>query len=70
MRRAAGLSQQRLAELADCSLAAVALFERGYQPDTSAVLPRILAVLNDERPEATTPGARPNPAVAGPTRGS
>jgi transcriptional regulator with XRE-family HTH domain len=56
MRRAAGLSQQRVAELAGCSLQAVALYERGYQPETSAVLPRIRAVLNDERP-VTTPGA-------------
>ncbi len=56
-RRAAGLSQERLAHLADCSLHTVALFERGYRPARSNVLPRIIAVLNDERP-AVTPGAR------------
>ena len=47
LRETAGFSQQRVAELAGCSLAAVALFERGYRPSTSKVLPRIVAVLND-----------------------
>ncbi len=50
MRRAAGISQERLAQLADCSLHTVALFERGYRPSRSDVLPRIVAVLNDDGP--------------------
>jgi transcriptional regulator with XRE-family HTH domain len=50
LRHAAGLSQQRVAELADCSLAAVALYGRGYRPERSEVLPRIAAVLNDQSP--------------------
>jgi transcriptional regulator with XRE-family HTH domain len=45
-RKAAGLSQQRLAELAGCSLTFVRVLEAGYEPATSAVLPRILAVLD------------------------
>jgi transcriptional regulator with XRE-family HTH domain len=47
-RRAAGLSQQKVAELAHCSLATVALFERGYRPTRSAVLPRIVQVLANQ----------------------
>ena len=46
-RRAAGLSQQRLAELAGCSVSAVRLFERGYQPEPSAVRERVEAILNN-----------------------
>ncbi len=46
-RRAVGLSQQRLAELANCSLSAIRLFERGYQPDPSAVRERVEAILSD-----------------------
>lgn len=61
-RRRLGFTRQRLAEEARCSLSHVALFEKGYRPQTSAVLPRLLAVLeaaenesrrspqNDERP--------------------
>jgi predicted transcriptional regulator len=56
MRRTAGLSQQRLAELAHCSLAAVALFEGGYRPARSIVLPRIINVLNESSP-AGEPGS-------------
>jgi transcriptional regulator with XRE-family HTH domain len=48
LRSAAGLSQQRVAELAGCSLAAVALYERGYRPDSSSVLPLIVEVLKAE----------------------
>jgi transcriptional regulator with XRE-family HTH domain len=48
MRRDAGLSQQRVAELAHCSIATVALLERGYRPNTSDVLPRIVDALNEE----------------------
>ncbi len=56
-RRAAGLSQQRLAELAGCSVSAVRLFERGYQPSPSAVLTRVEAVLNNDQRPAMEPGA-------------
>jgi len=45
LRRTAGLSQQQLAQKAECSLAAVALFESGYQPAYSRVLPRIITTL-------------------------
>lgn len=45
-RRAAGLSQQRVAELAGCSLTFVRVLEAGYAPVTSNVLPRIHAVLD------------------------
>jgi Helix-turn-helix domain len=37
-RRAAGLSQQRLATLANCSVASVALLESGFNPGRSQVL--------------------------------
>lgn len=64
LRKAAGMSQERLAQLAGCSLHTVALFERGYRPGRSDVLPRIIAVLNDERPVAVTRGAREySPAI-------
>ncbi len=55
-REAAGLSQQRLAELAGCSIAAIGLYEGGYSPSRSTVLERVLAVLDEERP-AGGPGA-------------
>ena len=48
LRRAAGLSQQALAERARCSISLVALFERGYTPKRSATLARVLAVLAAE----------------------
>ena len=48
LRKAAGLSQQALAERAKCSISAVALFERGYAPRRSATLKRVLAVLARE----------------------
>lgn len=59
-RRARGISQQRLAELADCSLSMVRVLEAGYEPETSRVLERISAVLHDEAPagngrQVTTP---------------
>lgn len=50
LRRAAGLSQQQVATRAGCSIAAVALYERGYTPERSDVLPRIVRVLNDDAP--------------------
>jgi transcriptional regulator with XRE-family HTH domain len=48
LRKAAGLSQQALAERAKCSISTVALFERGYAPRRSATLKRVLAVLAQE----------------------
>ncbi len=56
-REAAGLSQQRLAELAGCSIATIGLYEGGYSPSRSTVLERLLAVLDEERP-ADGPGAQ------------
>jgi transcriptional regulator with XRE-family HTH domain len=48
-RRALGLSQQRVAELARCSVSYVRLLESGYQPEGgSDVLRRIAAVLRGE----------------------
>lgn len=45
-RKAAGVSQQRLADLARCSVAMVRLLESGYRPyGGSAVLQRIALVL-------------------------
>ncbi len=52
-RRAAGMSQQRLAEIAGCSLSMVRLLESGYVPGSSQVLDRIASVLcpkDDEGP--------------------
>lgn len=46
LRRRAGLSQERLAHRADCSLSMVKLLERGYVPERSDVLDRIAAVLS------------------------
>ena len=42
-----GLSQPQLAGLASCSVAFVGNLERGYIPNRSDVLPRILAVLDN-----------------------
>ena len=57
-RKAAGLSQQRVAELAGCSVSYVRVLEAGYRPENdSDVLSRITGVLNDESP-AGEPGSR------------
>ena len=57
-RKAAGLSQQRVAELAGCSVSYVRVLESGYRPEhDSDVLVRIAGVLNDESP-AGEPGSR------------
>ncbi len=45
-RRAAGLSQQDLAQRAHCSLSVVRLFDRGYTPEHSATLARVERVLD------------------------
>jgi transcriptional regulator with XRE-family HTH domain len=64
LRRAAGLTQVELAHAARCSIATVALFEAGYAPERSTVLPRIIAVLNDERGRMTTaPNTREAPST-------
>lgn len=50
-RSAAGLSQEKLAQLAECSTAYVRVLERGYLPARPADAPaytRVLAVLNGE----------------------
>ncbi|MGI9183772.1 MAG: helix-turn-helix domain-containing protein [Solirubrobacteraceae bacterium] len=47
-RRAACLSQERLAQLAGCSTAYIRLIEAGYEPMHSDVLPRVLEVLGRE----------------------
>ena len=49
-RLAAGLSQQRVAELAKCSVGYVRVLESGYMPASdSDVVARIAAVLHDSR---------------------
>jgi predicted transcriptional regulator len=45
-RLAAGLSQQRLAELAGCSFHMITLFDNGYAPAHSRVRAKVLAVLD------------------------
>jgi hypothetical protein len=46
------------------------LFERGYRPSTSTVLPRILETLNEEGRHAGNVTASENSAVTVPARGS
>ncbi len=78
LRRTAGLSQQQLAQKAECSLAAVALFESGYQPEHSRVLPRIITTLaeslggNPQNEEGAAPGNATPPQTRrwAPTHGS
>jgi len=64
-RQAANLSRQALATVADCSLASIALFESGYSPETSTVLPRILAALDaieaGAAPGREAPASSPSP---------
>jgi len=55
LRASVGISQELLARRADCSTAMVRLLESGYVPAHSEVLPRVLAILNDERPAANGP---------------
>jgi transcriptional regulator with XRE-family HTH domain len=59
-RKAARLSQQRLAEIAGCSISSVRLLENGYQPARGDVLNRVLAALaqsHDMKRPAATPSA-------------
>lgn len=68
LRVAAGLSQEKLAQLADVSTSTVRLHEAGYRPTggRSFARDRMLAVLlNDERPEAGTRVARETSAAEG-----
>jgi len=44
-REALGLSRERLARLADVSSASVELFEGGWRPQRSRVLPAVMAAL-------------------------
>ena len=70
-RKAAGLSQQRVAELAGCSVSYVRVLESGYRPENdSDVLSRIAAVLNDERRPASNGTPLQRSATGGPTHGS
>jgi predicted transcriptional regulator len=48
LRSRRGITQQRLAELAGCSLSMVRVLEGGLLPKRSDVLGRIVSVLNDE----------------------
>lgn len=50
-RLAVGISQQKLAELAECSIATVRLVENGWQA-SEEMLARITAVLEDEEKAA------------------
>lgn len=59
LRREAGFSQQVVAERAGCSIASVRLFERGFAPDRSEVLIRILNVLAESQGEAISDGEAP-----------
>jgi predicted transcriptional regulator len=45
-REAAGVSQQRLAELAGCSFHMITLLDNGYAPTRSRVRPRVEAALD------------------------
>lgn len=55
-RLAANLTQQALAHEAQCSIAMLKLLERGFEPERSQVLPRIIGAL--ARIEAEHEGAQ------------
>lgn len=57
-RDAAGLSQQKLAQLADCSIQMVRLLEQGLRPAQSDVLLRVEQVLAAHGTESNTNPAR------------
>jgi len=63
LRLAAGLSQEQLARLADCSTAYVRVLERGYEPDpaTSPVYRRISNLLNDNGSAVNAAAAKSEP---------
>lgn len=65
-RLAAGLTQQQLAYLANCSLTHLQLLERGYSPTHSEVRTRVLAALREQeticQPEGERDGDHPTDA--------
>lgn len=56
-RQRAGLSQQRLAELAGCSVSMLRLLEGGMRPAESEVLPRVEALLAEHEAASNVPTA-------------
>jgi len=62
----AGLTQERLAVAAGCSGGYVRLLERGFAPEHSAVLPRLLAVIATEADRRTAPVNDDGTAANGP----
>jgi transcriptional regulator with XRE-family HTH domain len=54
-RRVTGLSQQKLAERAGCSIGMIRLLEAGYRPRWSDVLERITAALAESGREDEDP---------------
>lgn len=58
-RKAAGLSQQTVAERAHCSISMVQLLEAGYAPRRGEVLDRVLAVVVIAPVEGGGDGGRP-----------
>jgi len=63
----AGLSQQRLAELAGCSISTVRLIEKGWKP-SGEMLAKLCAALNDVREATNLPHAKIG--LDGPTNGT
>ncbi|MGI8597503.1 MAG: helix-turn-helix transcriptional regulator [Thermoleophilaceae bacterium] len=68
-RVAAGLSQQRLAELAGCSVAMVRVLEGGYKPSYSDVLGRIARVLDALQDDEDLAPHEPGPVTASAEQG-
>lgn len=69
-RRARGLSQERLAQLAGCSTSMVRLLEAGYEPRSSGVLDRIAHVLETSEAPADDRGLAENADAAAHTQGT
>jgi predicted transcriptional regulator len=72
-RRRLNISQEDLARLADCSTGYVRLLERGFQPEHSDVLPRVIAALdslNDNAPGAQAGREVTTSAVVGDGHGA
>jgi predicted transcriptional regulator len=57
-RKALGLSQEALARRAQCSTVFVSLLERGYEPQESVVVPRVLRALKDAGRAENSAGSR------------
>jgi len=49
LRRRAGLTQAQLAQRAACSITFIGQLEAGVFPRRSEVVPRVIAVLNEDR---------------------